>query len=34
MVGSVLGSGIIKGCPVVVGDASKVVGVDSWGALY
>jgi hypothetical protein len=34
MVGSVLGHGIIKGCLVVAGAASEVVGVDSGGALY
>jgi hypothetical protein len=33
MVGSVLGHGIIKGCPTVVEFASEVVGVDSGGAL-
>jgi hypothetical protein len=32
MVGSVLGHGIIKGCPAVAGAISEVVGVDSGGA--
>jgi hypothetical protein len=29
MGGSMLGHGIIKGCPTITGDASEVVGVDS-----
>jgi hypothetical protein len=34
MVGSILGHGIIKGCLVVAGAISEVVGVDSGGMTY
>jgi hypothetical protein len=34
MGGSVLGCGIIKGCPIVAGAASKVVEVASRGVLH
>jgi hypothetical protein len=32
--GSVLGNGIINGCPAIVGDVSEVVGVEIGGMLY
>jgi hypothetical protein len=32
--GSMLGHGIINGCPTIVGVVSEVVGVDSRGMLY
>ena len=34
MAGSVLGRGIIKGCPAIARADSEVVGVDLGGTLY